>query len=66
MNKKIKVVVSGLGRISWLYHLPMIERDERFELLAVSDPSDERRQEVLEKYPQLMLRYCGKRPVNRM
>ena len=53
MNKKVKVVVSGMGRIAWEYHLPMIERDERFELIAISDPSTERQQEAREKYPQI-------------
>ena len=53
MNKKVKVVVSGMGRIAWQYHLPMIERDERFELIAISDPSAERQQEAREKYPQI-------------
>lgn len=47
----INVVVSGLGRIAWRYHLPMIQKDERFNLLAVSDPVESRRQEAAAEYP---------------
>lgn len=47
----INVVVSGLGRIAWRYHLPLIWRDERFNLLAISDPMEERRKEAEAEYP---------------
>jgi len=47
----INVVVSGLGRVAWRYHLPEIRNDDRFRLLAVSDPVEERRQEALAEYP---------------
>jgi len=47
----LKVVVSGLGRVAWRYHLPTIWEDKRFQLLAVSDPVAERRREAEETYP---------------
>ena len=53
MSKKMKVLVSGLGRIAWPYHLPMLEKDERFELIAVADPSAERCSEAVQQYPQI-------------
>ena len=49
----LKVVVSGLGRVAWRYHLPTIQNDKRFRLLAVSDPVAERRREAEETYPGL-------------
>ena len=47
----INVVVSGLGRIAWRYHLPQIKNDPRFNLLAISDPVAERREEAAAEYP---------------
>ena len=47
----INVVVSGLGRIAWRYHLPKIKEDPRFNLLAISDPVEERRNEAACEYP---------------
>ena len=47
----INVVVSGLGRIAWRYHLPKIKEDPRFNLLAISDPVEERRNESACEYP---------------
>ena len=47
----INVVVSGLGRIAWRYHLPQIKADPRFNLLALSDPMEERRCEAAAEYP---------------
>ena len=47
----INVVVSGLGRIAWRYHLPKIKEDSRFNLLAISDPVEERRNEAAAEYP---------------
>ena len=49
----LNVVVSGLGRIAWRYHLPTIQTDSRFNLLAVSDPVEERRREAEATYPGL-------------
>ena len=49
----LKVVVSGLGRVAWRYHLPTIWQDKRFQLAAVSDPVAERRREAEETYPGL-------------
>lgn len=51
MEKVINVIVSGLGRISWQYHLPVISKDRRFRLLAVADPDQERCREALAAYP---------------
>ena len=51
MSKVLKVAISGLGRIAWWYHLPMLENDERFELVAVSDPVEERLKEFSETHP---------------
>ena len=47
----INVIVSGLGRIAWRYHLPKIKEDPRFNLLAISDPMEERRNEAAAEYP---------------
>ena len=47
----INVIVSGLGRIAWRYHLPQIKADQRFNLLAISDPVEERRNEAAAEYP---------------
>ena len=47
----INVIVSGLGRIAWRYHLPQIKADPRFNLLAISDPVEERRNEAAAEYP---------------
>ena len=47
----INVIVSGLGRIAWRYHLHKIKEDPRFNLLAISDPVEERRNEAAAEYP---------------
>ena len=46
----MKVVVSGLGRISWGYHLPQLAERSDFELLAVADPMADRCREAVEKF----------------
>ena len=48
--KKLKIAVSGLGRIGWTYHLAQISSHEGFELAAVADPMQERLTEVKQKY----------------
>ena len=53
MPKALNVILSGLGRISWDFHLPFLTKDPRFHLLAVADPLDERRQEALAAHPEL-------------
>ncbi len=45
-DKKLKVIVAGLGRIAWQYHLPEIVKHPNFELLAVADPLAERLEEA--------------------
>ena len=47
----LNVLVSGLGRVAWRYHIPTIQEDSRFNLLAIADPVEERRREALETYP---------------
>ena len=42
----LKTAVVGLGRIGWMYHVPEIVRHDGFELAAVVDPLDERREEA--------------------
>ncbi len=49
-EKRLKVIVAGLGRIGWEYHLPQIAARSDFELLAVSDPMPDRCQEAVDKY----------------
>lgn len=51
MDKTINVLVSGLGRIAWEYHIPTMMRDLRFHLLAVADPVAERRREAGREWP---------------
>lgn len=48
--KKLRVAVSGLGRIGWKFHLPAIAGHEGFELAAVSDPMSERIEEAIKQY----------------
>ncbi len=50
MSKKLKVVVAGLGRIGWAYHLPQIKANDKFELLAVADPLPERLKEAVDTF----------------
>ena len=47
----LNVLVSGLGRVAWRYHIPTIQEDSRFNLLAVADPLEERLQEARQNYP---------------
>lgn len=51
--KPLRVLISGLGRIAWQYHLPTLWNDNRFQVLAVADPVAERRREAEEAYPGL-------------
>ena len=48
--RKLKVAVSGLGRIGWEFHMPAITRHEGFELAAVADPMPERIEEAYRQY----------------
>lgn len=49
--KRIRTAVVGLGRIGWNTHIPQImRRQEKFQLTAVVDLSQERLQEAKEKY----------------
>jgi predicted dehydrogenase len=48
--KQLRTVVVGLGRIGWQFHLPQIARHDGFDLAAVVDPLDERRQEADAEY----------------
>lgn len=49
----LNVILSGLGRIAWEYHLPILTKDPRFHLLAVADPMEDRRREALAAYPDI-------------
>ncbi len=48
--KQLRTVVVGLGRIGWQFHLPQIARHDSFDLAAVIDSLDERRQEADAEY----------------
>ena len=48
--KKLKTVVSGLGRIGWQFHIPSICAHAGFELVGVSDPVEERLQEAKDAF----------------
>jgi len=48
--KKLRTVVSGLGRIGWQFHIPSINSNAGFELVGVSDPIEERLQEAKEAF----------------
>jgi len=48
--KKLRTVVSGLGRIGWQFHIPSINANAGFELVGVSDPVEERLQEAKEAF----------------
>ncbi|MBQ4107052.1 MAG: hypothetical protein IJC73_05675 [Lentisphaeria bacterium] len=52
-NAPIKTVVSGMGRIAWMYHMPTLQKDDRFQLIAAVDPVAERRAEAEATYPGL-------------
>jgi len=49
-NRRLKIAISGLGRIAWDYHIPTILRHPQFELTAVADPLEERRQEAVRRF----------------
>ncbi|MFH0910334.1 MAG: Gfo/Idh/MocA family oxidoreductase [Planctomycetota bacterium] len=48
--KRIRMGVSGLGRIGWKFHCKEISEHREFELAAVADPSAERRREAEAAY----------------
>ncbi len=48
--KVLRTAVAGLGRIGWAFHVPSIARHEGFELVAVSDPMEERLKEASSQY----------------
>ena len=52
-TEPMNVVISGMGRIAWPYHMPTIHNDPRFRLIAACDPLPERRAEAEAKYPGL-------------
>lgn len=65
--KTLKTAVVGLGRIGWGYHVPEVARHEGFELVAVVDPLEERRQEAREAhgvpaYPSIEDLFAHERP----
>jgi predicted dehydrogenase len=49
-KNKIRTVISGLGRIAWSYHLPALDNNPNFELVAAVDPLPERLNEAAEKW----------------
>ena len=49
-SAKIRIGVSGLGRIGWLFHCPEIARHPRYEFVAVQDPEEDRRREAEQVY----------------
>ena len=52
-TEPMNVVVSGMGRISWSYHMPTLSKDPRFRMIAAVDPLPERRAEAEATYPGL-------------
>lgn len=52
-TETLNVVVSGMGRISWSYHMPTLAKDPRFHMIAAVDPLPERRAEAEATYPGL-------------
>jgi scyllo-inositol 2-dehydrogenase (NADP+) len=44
--KTLRTAVLGLGRIGWQFHIPQILEHEGFDLVAVVDPLQERRDEA--------------------
>jgi predicted dehydrogenase len=48
--KVLRTAVVGLGRIGWGYHVPQVVQHKGFELLAVVDPLETRRQEAVSTY----------------
>ncbi len=52
-KNRLNILVSGLGRISWQFHLICLAKDPRFHLLAVADPLAERLNEAAAAYPGL-------------
>ncbi len=51
--KRYKTLLVGLGRIGWKTHLPAILKHPGFELSAVVDPLEERRNECIQQNPQI-------------
>jgi predicted dehydrogenase len=49
----LKTAVIGLGRISWSFHLPQLQKNPNFEISAVVDPLPERLQEAKDKFGAL-------------
>ncbi len=49
-TKKIKIGVVGLGRIGWGFHCRRIHENKHYELVAVSDVSEERCKEATTTY----------------
>lgn len=49
-RKPIKVGVIGLGRAGWGIHVKRMRGDERFQITAVSDLQEERRQEAQSEF----------------
>jgi predicted dehydrogenase len=48
--KVLRTAVVGLGRIGWGYHVPQVVQHEGFQLVAVVDPLEARRQEAVDAY----------------
>ena len=51
MSSKINVLVAGLGRIGWYFHIKHIIANPKFNLLAVADPEEERLAEAAAQWP---------------
>ena len=46
----LRSAVIGLGRIGWQFHAPEVQRNDKYELIAVVDPVEERLTEGVEKF----------------
>jgi len=51
VENKVRVGIAGLGRSGWNIHSKILEKlPEKYKVVAVSDPIEERRKEAIEKF----------------
>jgi len=48
--KTLRTAIIGLGRIGWQFHVPQVARHDGFDLVAVVDPLQERRDEAKTRF----------------
>ncbi|MDP6380012.1 MAG: Gfo/Idh/MocA family oxidoreductase [Phycisphaerae bacterium] len=57
--KTLRTAVIGLGRIGWQFHLPQITSRDGFDLVAVADPLEERREQAKSEFGARGYSTCG-------